>query len=162
MRQYITTDTALTIYRQMIIPLFDYADFMVESASKGKIAKLEKLQEKALKCIENTCQKRVDVDLLYGKYGIQPLCLRYREHISCFMYRQSKRAGIIDFVRPPMNLRSNKKVKFKKGTKYRYTMHLKSPRVRGVKVWDMLPATVQKATTKVKFKLLIKKICRTV
>ena len=78
------------------------------------------------------------------------------------MYRQSKRAGIIDFVRPPMNLRSNKKVKFKKGPKYRYTMHLKSPRVRGVKVWDMLPATVQKATTKVKFKLLIKKICRTV
>ena len=42
MRQYITTDTALTIYRQMIIPLFDYADFMVESASKVKIAKLEK------------------------------------------------------------------------------------------------------------------------
>ena len=122
----------------------------------------KKLQEKALKCIENTCQKRVDVDRLYGKYGIQPLCLRYREHISCFMYRQSKRAGIIDFVRPPMNLRSNKKVKFKKGTKYRYTMHLKSPRVHGVKVWDMLPATVQKATTKVKFKLLINKICRTV
>ena len=162
MRQYITTDTALTIYKQMIILLFDYADFMVESASKVKIAKLEKLQEKALKCIENMCQKRVDVDLPYGKYGIQPLCLRYREHISCFMYRQSKRAGIIDFVRPPINLRSNKKVKFKKGAKYRYTMHLKSPRVRGVKVWDMLPATVQKATTKVKFKLLIKKICRTV
>ena len=41
-------------------------------------------------------------------------------------------------------------------------MHLKSPRVRGVKVWDMLPATVQKAITKVKLKLLIKKICRTV
>ena len=91
----------------MIIALFDYADFMVESASKVKIAKLEKLQEKALKCIENTCQKRVDVDLLYRKYGIQPLCLRYREHISCFMYRQSKRAGIIDFVRPPINLHSN-------------------------------------------------------
>ena len=29
-------------------------------------------------------------------------------------------------------------------------------------IWDMLPATLQKATTKVKFKLLIKKICRTV
>ena len=60
------------------------------------------------------------------------------------MYRQSKRAGIIDFVRPPMNLHSNKQVKFKKV-------------VCGVKVWDMLPASVQKATTKVKFKLLIKK-----
>ena len=71
----------------------------------------------------------------------------YREHISCFMYTQSKRAGIIDFVRPPMNLRSNNKIKFKKGTKYRYAMHLKSPRVRGVNVWDILPSTVQKATT---------------
>ena len=49
MRQYIKTDTALTIYKQMIIPLFDYADFMVEGASKVKIAKLEKLQEKAVK-----------------------------------------------------------------------------------------------------------------
>ena len=58
MRQYITTDTALTIYRQMIIPLFDYADFMVESASKDKIAKLEKLQEKALKCIEKHLSKK--------------------------------------------------------------------------------------------------------
>ena len=43
----------------------------------SSIAKLEKLQEKALKCIENECQKKVDVDLLYGKYGIQHLCLRY-------------------------------------------------------------------------------------
>ena len=33
---------ALKIYKQMSIPLFDYADFMVESASKVKIAKLEK------------------------------------------------------------------------------------------------------------------------
>ena len=160
MRQYITSDTALTIYKQMIIPLFDYADFMVESAPKPSIAKLEKLQEKALKCIENECQKKVDVDLLYGKYGIQHLCLRYREHISCFMYRQSKKPGMLDLDRPTINLRSNKKVKFKKKSKYRYTIYLKSPKVRGMKVWNMLPANVQKATTKVKFKCLIKKICK--
>ena len=149
MRQYITTDTALTIYKQMIIPLFDYADFMVESAPRPCIVKLEKLQEKALKCIENECQKKVDVDTLYGKYGVQHLCLRYREHICCFMYRQSKRWGILDSVRPEINLRSNKKVKFKRENKYRYTMYLKSPRERGVKVWDMLPAAVQKSTTKI-------------
>ena len=53
-------------------------------------------------------QKRVNKDLLYGKYGIQPLCPRYQEHTSCFMHRQSKRVDIIDFVRPPMNFRSNK------------------------------------------------------
>ena len=74
------------------------------------------------------------------------------------MYRQSKKPGIIDVARPPINLHSNKKVKCKKRIKYRYEMYLKSPRVRGVRVWDMLPATVQKVTTKVKFKCLIKKI----
>ena len=84
-RQYITTDTALTIYKKLIIPLFDYADFMVESAPRVNIAKMEKLQEKALKCIENECQKKVNVDLLYDKYGVQHLCLRYREHVSCLM-----------------------------------------------------------------------------
>ena len=77
------------------------------------------------------------------------------------MYRQSKRPNILDPVRPAINLRSNKKVKFKKENKYRYTIYLKSPRERGMKVWDMLPSKVQKATTKVKFKILIKKICRT-
>ena len=32
--------------------------------------------------------------------------------------------------------------------------------IEGMKVWNMLPANVQKATTKVKFKCLIKKICK--
>ena len=31
---------------------------------------------------------------------------------------------------------------------------------RGVKVWEMLPAAVQKVTSKVNFKSLLKQICR--
>ena len=40
-------------------------------------------------------------------------------------------------------------------------LYLKSPKVRGIKVWEMLPANVQKAPTifKVKFKNFIKLIC---
>ena len=56
MRKFINGDIAITIYKQMILPLFDYANFMVEIASKPKIAKLEKLQEKALRYVDNnTC-----------------------------------------------------------------------------------------------------------
>ena len=94
-------------------------------------------------------QKKVNVDILYGKYNVQPLRLRYREHISCFMYRQSKRSDILDPVGPAINLSSNKKVKFKKESIYKYAIYLKSPKMCGVNVWDMLPAMVQKATTKV-------------
>ena len=38
--------------------------------------------------------------------------------------------------------------------------YLKSALVRGVKIWEMLPSEVQKATTKVKFKAYMKQICR--
>ena len=34
MRKYIIEDVALAFYKQMILPFFDYADFMVESTSK--------------------------------------------------------------------------------------------------------------------------------
>ena len=43
----------------------------------------------------------------------------------------------------------------------RHEKYLKSPLVRGVKLWEMLPEKVQKATTKVKFKSFVKQICKT-
>ena len=61
LRKDITEEIAVTIHKQMIIPLLDYADFLVESASKTKIEKLEKLQEKALICISNVCHEQINV-----------------------------------------------------------------------------------------------------
>ena len=53
LQKYVTPDIALNIYKQIILPLFDYTDFMVESGPKGKIDKLERREEKALRCIDN-------------------------------------------------------------------------------------------------------------
>ena len=75
------------------------------------------------------------------------------------MCKQSKMSGMLDHHRSSINLRSNKKVNFTKKSKWRYELYLKSPKVRGVKVWEMLPAGVEKATTKVKFKKLLKTLC---
>ena len=58
-----------------------------------------------------------------------------------------------------VQLRSSKKVKFKKGKKHQYELYLRSPLSRGVKIWEMLTAKVQKATTRVKFKRLIHELC---
>ena len=160
MRKYIDGDIAITIYKQMILPLFDYADFMVESASKQKIANLEKLQEKALRYVDNDSHSVKDISVLYQLYNVQTLALRYREHLSSLMYRYSKKHENLDCRRPTMNLRSSNKVKFRKKGKRKYELYLKSPKVRGVKVWEMLPSNVQKATTKVKFKNFMKSICK--
>ena len=75
---------------------------------------------------------------------MQLLSLCYPEHISCLMYRQSKLPGISDYGRPSMKLRNNPKIKFKKRKKrQKYHLYLKSPKVRGVKVMEMLPSGVQ-------------------
>ena len=161
LRKIVSSDIAITIYKQMILPLLDYADFIIECGRKVKIDKLERLQERALKFVNNGLYGYENISELYAVFNVQTLALRYREHICCFMYRQSKIDGNIEYRRPSINLRSNGKVKFKAKWRRKYELYLKSPKVRGVKLWEMLPLNVQRATTKVKFKKLIKEICRT-
>ena len=118
------------------------------------------MQERAVLCIDNGKNLDLSLDALHTVYNIQPLRLRWREHILCLMYRQSKKRRLIDVNRPHINLRSNDKVKFKKSRMRTYELYLKSPMSRSNKLWDMLKAEVQKATTKVKFKHAIKSMCR--
>ena len=98
-------------HKQMMLPLFDYADFMVESSDKTTVARLEKLQERAV--MYNNRSNGMEVAQLYDKYGIQSLVLRRREHHSCFMYRLGKKNVNLEIARPAINLRSNSKVHFK-------------------------------------------------
>ena len=133
---------------------------MIESASSTVYNKLFKLQEKAVQYIDNNTNNKLTYDELCQMYDIQPLRLRWREHILCLMYRHSKKTHKLDEVRPKVNLRSNRKVKFKKKRKRLYEIYLKSPLCRCSKLWDMLAPGVQRSTTKVKFKNCIKPMCR--
>ena len=52
-RKYITVSICEVIYKQMILLLFDYADFMVDRSGKTTVIRLEKLQERAVMYIDN-------------------------------------------------------------------------------------------------------------
>ena len=142
-RKYISADTACTINKQTIVPLLDYCDFMIESSLVTRYNRLENLQERALKYIGGD---------LYSIYRVQPIKLRWREHICCLMYRQSNITSKLDYVRSTIRLRSNKKVKFRRVLKRNYQLYLKSPMARGIRIWETLTSEMQRATTKVKFK----------
>ena len=81
--------------------------------------------------------------------------MRRHEHHSAIMYRQCRVVEKLYVYWPPMTLRSNKKIKFR-----RQNLNLKgieeSPMMRGIKIWDMLPPGLQRATTKVKCKTELK------
>ena len=108
-RMCIDSSIALTIYKQMILPQFDYADFMIISACKSKFDKLENVQEKAIRYLHNSMSSRPDMKELFALYHVQNLSMRINEHLGSVMYRQSKFCDKLDIVRLPMNLRSHNK-----------------------------------------------------
>ena len=155
MRKYISNDIASLIYKQTILPICEYADLMVESSPAGNIARLQTLQDRALRIIDNKKHRALDVDVLANLYRITPLKLRRAEHLGLIMYRLSAEDHYIKRNRPNVNLRSNNRIKFIQHNR-QYEKYLKSPLSRGITLWDRIPEAVQKSTTKVKFKVGIK------
>ena len=70
------------------------------------------------------------------------------------MYRLKDDKDLLEQYRANIDLRNNSKTKFKTRTT-KLTKVANSPYYRGVRLWDCLNESTQKATTKVKFKQLI-------
>ena len=109
MRKYITHDIACTIYKQTILPLFDYANFLVESGQKVYIDRMYTLHVKDLQIIDCKAHAKEAKEELGWRYTLMAPIERRREHHCVMIYRLSK---IHDTFRPTMNLRSRNKVKF--------------------------------------------------
>ena len=122
----------------MIIPLLDYADFLIDSGPTYYIRRIDRLHEKALRLIDCKKHRNADVQALGHIYHIDPPIKRRHEHHSAIMYRLSRQEGNLDKYRPPIKLRSRNKVKFKQN-KRNLEGFLKSPLCRGIKLWNMIP-----------------------
>ena len=157
MRKYITSSIANIIYKQAIISLYDYADFLIESGPNFYQNRLNTLHEKALRIIDCNSNPNLSVD------GLEYLCLlsspvtRRHQHHCALMYRLSKQCNFLDKVRPDIHLRSRGKVKFKHKTTNLKGID-KSPFSHGKKLLDMIPENIQRALTKMKFKRDLTKI----
>ena len=156
-RKYITADITNVIYKQTIIPLFDYADFLIESGQKYYLYRLDVLHEKALRIIDCKKHHQLECGGLEILYRLTSPSARRREHHCAIMYRFSKLKGYLDLYRPKINLRSRNKVKFRL-FKSSLKQIEKSPMNRGVKLWNLIPENIQKSVTKVKFKTGIKTV----
>ena len=88
MRRHISEQTALQIYKTLIMCHMDYGDFLVDSGTKVNIDKLDRLQVRTLRCIEY----RLDVDGrrelpdLYHRYKLEPLLERRKCNLVKLIY----------------------------------------------------------------------------
>ena len=157
MRKYITNNIANLVYKQTIVPLYDYADFLIESGQNVLIERLDMLHSKALRMIDCATNKQAGDAQLEHIYGLLNLATRRHEHHCAVMYRLSQRRHNLDSYRPSIILRSRNKVRFRK-LKFNLKGIEKSPMHRGIRLWDRIPQAVQRALTKVKFKLGLRKV----
>ena len=149
---YITNTVSNHTYKTRVLPMLDYADFLVDSGRLEKIERLDTLQKRVVKVIDKKLNRGLSTDgLMMGLYGLQTLRKRGETHHQVLMYRLKSDPYYVETYKPDIGLRSNTKIKFRTRTT-RLRLVLNSPYYRGICLWNRLPENVQKATTKVKFK----------
>ena len=156
-RRHISENTALKIYKTLIMCHMDYGDFVIYTGTKAYVDRLDRLQTRTIRCIEYQFDpdKRKDLDSLYTKYRLETVEARRKRNLVKLMYSESKNPASIDMYRPQMVLRSHNSVKLNhKFT--RKTKIQKSQYYRGKQLWDKLPKEIQTLTSKIEFKHKIK------
>ena len=152
-RRFISTNTAVKIYKTMIRPHLEYVDFIVESGSKSAVSKFTRLQERALRRIEycSITENRRSYIELERQFNIENLGIR--RNLLYQMYDQSKMGINVTLELSDRILRSTKKVKMKYTFSNLTKLH-NSPYYRGVKLWYSLPVHIEKCSLKSEFKKL--------
>ena len=110
---YITNSVASLIYKTCIRPVMEYADFLVDSCNKYTTKKLDRIQKRALRIIDQARHKDSTYEDLLVLYHIEDLGLRRRRHHLSVMYRQAHDQTNLDTHRPETGLRSNSKIRFR-------------------------------------------------
>ena len=82
-RIVITDKTASKIYKTMIRPHLEYVDFIIDSGSKKLVSKMDRLQKRALRRIENSInsENRKSYTELEKLYGIENLQIRQQRSL---------------------------------------------------------------------------------
>ena len=95
MRPFLNTGVAISVYKMMILPYFDYCDIVYHGANAGDLEKLQRLQNKCLKLclgvnqLHNTKEVHTNTKCSY----LEP---RREAHLCNFMYQRQNRIELLD------------------------------------------------------------------
>ena len=144
-RRRITKNAAISLYKQMILPLFDYSGFLLLACNMGQTMELQRIQNSCIRtCLSYNHDEHITIDHLHGEMRV--ISLEQRRRIQCLklMYRLSKKTLYIKPVN--VNTRGNVKKKFKLLTKCT-SKYLNSPLYVGAALGDNLDKNVQDMPT---------------
>ena len=152
-RQYLTRDTALQIYKTKVMPYFDYGDILYMGTHKETTTKLQRLQNRALK-ICTLVEPRYATDRLHFETKISMLEQRRTAHLRNFMF---KRKDNIDYVDMRETGTRQRDAIIMKTIKANLKVFENSVYYKGAKEWNDLPINVRKSASYESFKASQKK-----
>ena len=155
-RKYIDSRTALLIYKQAILPLMEYAGFVLVSCNIGQRNELQVLQNNALRlCKRYYLRDHVRIEYLHEQCNILGLEQRRRKQLLRLMYLYSKNdANIKKPVRPT---RAMSKIVFTTPSKCT-GKYMTSPFYKGTLLWNSLDIDIQRSYNVYKFTGSLKKL----
>ena len=150
LRYFLDRKSALLVYKQAILPLIDYASFLLLSVSLGCKRDLQGLQNNALRiCLRYRMQDHVTRDQLHDDANLQSLEQRRIVQTLSLLHDCSNNH---DYVKTTRNrTRADAKIVYNIPTKCT-TRFLNSPYYKGIQYWNMLENHVQRAATPFIFK----------
>ena len=155
-RKYISFEVAVQIYKQTILPYFDYGGFLCISLSKDKKHDLQVMQNDILKiCNKSKLSDRISIEHLQIKSKLLSLEQRREKQLLMLMYIHSKNNNVRKI--PGRETRNANKFTFKTAPKIG-TKYGNSPFYRGTILWNKLERDVQLSENRWIFKGSLKKM----
>ena len=156
MRNFLDIRAATMVYKNMLLPIIEYGDIFLSSASVVNRKRLQTLQNRGLRCALNKGIETSSEDLHY-EARLQKLEFRRDQHLLSFMYDQSK---IPNLIKPKpkgsIKTRSHRK-RLLKARRPKTEKFKRSLAYQGPTKWNSLPEPFHEARTKDIFKTLINK-----
>ena len=95
-RRFLTQVAAERVYKTMILPYFDYADIIYEACTHDKLVKLQRLQNRSLRCIAGPDYMNFSTDDLHKRFNLCKLATRRKQRLANFMFKRSLEHRYID------------------------------------------------------------------
>ena len=154
LRYYITEKSAVSIYKQTILPVFDYAGFMLISCNKSDRQDLQVIQNDALRTCYNVKRRdRLSISNMHRRSNLLSLDQRRTLQLLNLMYLHKANCSYI--VIPPRNTRAADRDNFVV-ERYNNLKYKNSPYYKGANLWSLLPIDIARSQSIFEFKKNLK------
>ena len=154
LRYYIDEKTSLSIYKQTILPILDYAGFMLISCNKSDRHDLQVIQNDALRTCYNVKRRdRLSVSSMHKRANLIGLEQRRTFQLLGLMYLHKDDACNLTVAN--RQTRAADRIQFRV-ERYNSCKYKNRPFYKGVELWKLLPRDISVSESLFQFKHALK------